>query len=122
MAELSAWAAYFQAKHQLLPAWFLYLERRQVEAVLVPCQWPEWFDSEYRPPQHVPRWPPPDTTEIPTDESRRRIDLHMQDLRRAIGLGKGKYDPNSQPVEPPPPIISDEELLRLYPPRVGSAA
>ena len=46
-AEHEAWARYFDAHLRWRPWALSALERRQIEMLTMPTQWPEWFDTNY---------------------------------------------------------------------------
>jgi hypothetical protein len=107
--ELWAWAAYFQRRFGCMPAGLKGLDDRKIQVFLVPCQWPEWFDPDYRPPEKLSAWPVADHVPVVTDASRARV----QRMLDVIHMGQGKYTTRAtEPKGWEPP--SDDDLRRHY--------
>lgn len=71
--QLKAWANYFQAHLHFLPYGLKLLADKKITLFLVPCEWPEWFDPAYAPPQKLPAWPAREFFAPPTIEQRERV-------------------------------------------------
>lgn len=45
-AQMDSWRKYFDVQGWT-PFCFVALRRGQVESIVMPAEWPEWFDKEY---------------------------------------------------------------------------
>lgn len=111
--ELCAWAAYFQHRFGRQPFGMQVLADRGVSVFLVPCQWPEWFDTDYQPPATLPRWPKPEQFHPVTPEARIRVQRMLDAIPRPKSFKDEREERRASVFKTP----TDDDLRRLYPPR-----